>query len=173
MGLVLSKFSFGEDDYNPTFQPGISYKPICTTYRTHSVYCLFTSFTSTEVHFLALFVQKHKYWCLKDCRPLLTLLALLVAVLTLLALLAHKYTFWRKSFDLIYEYKGTHSDAIRVCGRPFQLTYADVCGRMRTYADWRMLTHADVCWRVLTYANVCWCMLTYADACGRMQGSSA
>ena len=61
MGLVLSKFSFGEDDYNPTFQPGISYKPICTTYRTHSVYCLFTSFTSTEVHFLALFVQKHKY----------------------------------------------------------------------------------------------------------------
>ena len=23
MGLVLSKFSFGEDDYNPTFQPGL------------------------------------------------------------------------------------------------------------------------------------------------------
>jgi hypothetical protein len=30
------------------------------------------------------------------------------------------------------------------------------------YADWRMLTYADVCWRMLTYADVCWRMLTYA-----------
>ena len=36
MGLVLSKFSFGEDDYNPTFQPGTQ----------------FTIFTSTNVQIL-------------------------------------------------------------------------------------------------------------------------
>jgi hypothetical protein len=42
-----------------------------------------------------------------------------------------------------------------------QLTNADVCGRMRTYADDSSLlllfasTYADVCGRMLTYADVC------------------
>jgi len=42
-----------------------------------------------------------------------------------------------------------------------QLTYADVCGRMRTTrrssssSPARMLTYADVCGRMLTYGWVC------------------
>jgi hypothetical protein len=45
------------------------------------------------------------------------------------------------------------------------LPYADVCGRMRTYADvcyGLVEEERFVCCRMLTYADVCGRMLTYA-----------